>query len=249
VKGRNPALATCALLLLGPAAGAADLPLSGITVGASVRALAQTLGPPVDVSSGDAGHRFVFPGGATAYTDDDGVVLAVDTQSGSPRIDVDGMVRTFPIGTYSGARADADLADVAEFATATLRSYRLAPRRDLVLAFAKSSNRLSHVTYGEPGQLVRLGLLPGDAAQKAVAYRAPRLRGSASNPPASGPQATVYRVSIDRAGLVRGVDVAIASSRPSSDARLAEQLTRDRYAPATLDGRPIAAAIFVEVRH
>jgi hypothetical protein len=245
MKRRSLAL----LLLLVPGVAAADVPLNGVAIGTTVSAIAQTLGPPADVASGDNGNRFVFADGTTAYADDDGVVLAVETQTGSPRIDIDGTVHAFRIGTYSAARADAELANVAEFSTPTLRSYRLAPRRDLVFAFAPASQRLERVTYGEPGQLARLGLLPGDAASKAVTFRAPRLRRSAGDAAPAGPQTSVYRVSVDRAGSVTDVSVAIASADADGDAELARRLRADRYVPATLDGRPIAATIFVELRH
>ena len=138
------------VLLLAPHTAAAELPLNGIAVGISVGEVARMLGPPASVDSGDDGHRFVFPGGAAAYADDDGVVLAVAAQAGTVRIDVDGTPHSFPIGNYSAARADAELAEVAEFATATQRSYRLAPQRDLVLEFGTASNRLQRLTYGEP---------------------------------------------------------------------------------------------------
>jgi hypothetical protein len=207
---------------------------------------AQTLGPPISVASGDSGNGFAFSGGATAYADDDGIVLAVDMRAGSPRIDIDGTPRTFPIGAYSAARADAELANVAEFSTPARRSYRLAPRRDLVLEFA-ASNRLERVAYGEPGQLTRLGLLPGDAAAKAVAYRAPAAR-RAAGAAAAGSRCAVYRVAIDRAGNVRDVDVVIPSSDPGGDAEPGRALFAARYTPAALDGRPIAATIFVELR-
>jgi hypothetical protein len=236
-------------LLVAPAIAVADPPLSGIAIGNSVSALAQTLGPPADVTSGDSGNRFVFPGGATAYADDDGVVLAVELQTGSPRIDVDGVVRAFPIGSYSAADAAADLADAAEFTTATLQSFRLAPRRDLVLRFTAGTGRLERVTYGEPGQLARLGLLPGDAATKAVAYRAPRLRGTAAGSLGTGPRTSVYRLVVDRSGAVRGVDVIVPSTAPDSDAETRPKLLARRYTPATLDGRPIGAAVFVQVSH
>lgn len=238
------------VLLLAPPAAAADLPLNGITVGASIGTIAQTLGPPASVNSGDDGHRFDFPGGAAAYADDDGLVLAVAAGTGSPRVEVDGTPRSFPIGDYSTARADAELAAVAEFATATQRSFRLAPRRDLVLEFDAGTRRLQRVTYGEPGQLARLGLLPGDAATKAVAYRAPRLHRSAAGPAApGGPWRTVFRVAIDRSGAVTGVDITIPSAEPVVDSALAGRLQADRYTPATLDGRPIAATIFIERAH
>jgi hypothetical protein len=214
-----------------------------------VSVLAQTLGPPTAVTSGDNGHEFAFPGGATAYADDDGIVLAVDLRSGRPRIDVDGTPREYPIGVYSAARADVDLANVAEFATPTLRSYRLAPRRDLVLGFAAASNRLERVAYGEPGQLARLGLLPGDGAAKIVAYRAPQVRKPVRPVAPEGPRTTVYRVAIDRTGTVRDVEVVIPSSLPAADADLGRELLADRYLPATLDGRSIAASVFVELHH
>jgi hypothetical protein len=229
-------------------AEAADLPINGITIGVSIGALARTLGAPASVDSGDGGHRFDFSDGGAAYADDDGIVLAADARAGSPRVDVDGTVRVFPIGAYSKARADADLAAVAEFATPTLRSYRLGPRRDLVLAFGPASNRLARLTYGEPGQLARLGLLPGDAAAKAVDFRAPRPR-SPIPAPASGSQATVLRVAVDRAGSVSGVDVIVASSDAAADAELARRMRGQRYTPAALDGRPISATTFVEIRH
>ncbi len=236
------------VLLAGGTGDAADLPLNGIALGTSVRAAAQTLGPPTAVVSSDSGNGFAFAGGATAYADDDGIVLAVELRSGSPRIDVDGTPRTFAIGAYSTQRADADLAEVAEFATPTVRSYRLAPRRDLVLGFGPSSRRLERVTYGEPGQLARLGLLPGDGATKAVAYHAPERR-PAGAATVSGPRTTVYRVAIDRAGNVRKVYVVIPSSAPDADADLGRGLVSERYLPATLDGRPIAASVFIELRH
>jgi hypothetical protein len=249
VRFAYAALPALLVLELARAGSAADLPLAGIAVGSSVSALAQTLGTPAAVTSLDSGNEFAFPGGATAYADDDGVVLAVDVRAGNPRIDIDGTARAFPIGAYSTARADAELANVAEFSTPTLRSYRLAPRRDLVLGFAPASSRLERVAYGEPGQLARLGLLPGDAAAKAVVYRAPqRRRPVAANVPA-GSLVTVFRVAVDRVGTVRHVDVVIPSGAPAADAEVGRALATDRYAPATLDGRPIAAAVFVELHH
>jgi hypothetical protein len=249
------ALVVCmagALTIAPPAS--ADVPLSGIPIGASVRAIVPQLGEPSAVVSADNGQRFVFAGDRTAYTDDDGIVLAVETGAGTPQVDVDGPVRSFPIGSYTTARADAELAGVAEFSTPGIRSFRLAPRRDLVLEFGPA-NRLKRVAYGEPGQLARLGLLPGDAATKAVVYRAPQLRPTAAGPAASpagdaaAPLTTVYRIAIDRAGSVKGAEVFIPSALPEHDAEPERGLVRTRYVPATLDGRPIAATVFIELRH
>lgn len=237
----------CALSAL-PAAATADEPLVGIAVGAPVSAAAAALGPPANVVSGDDGQRFAFSGGPIAYTDDDGIVLAVDVRSGSPAVEIDGRERRFAIGAYTAARADADLAADAEYSTATTRSYRLEPRRDLVLAFDASTARLLRLAYGEPGQLARLGLLPGDPAAKAVVYRAPRAR--PGSPPdasaASGGHGAVFRVGVDRFGTVASVDVLIPSGDAAADTVAAGRLRGARYAPAQLDGRPIAATVFVK---
>jgi len=235
------------LLLLLPETAAAESAVAGVTIGMPIRSVALALGPPEHVASSDAGNQFVFRDGTTAYTDDDGIVLAVDIPTGSPRIDVDGSTRTFAIGSYPADRADAELAGVAEFATPTRKSYRLSPRRDLVLEFGSASQRLDRVTYGEPGQLARLGLLPGDAATKAVVYRAPQPR-AALAPPANGERgAVVYRLAVDRFGNVTGVDVAIPApiATDSADADAEQRLRATRFVPALLDGRPIAATVFV----
>jgi hypothetical protein len=105
------------------------------------------------------------------------------------------------------------------------------------------------LAYGEPGQLARLGLLAGDGAAKAVAYRAPRIRRPAREVASDGPRTTVFRVALDRTGTVRDVDVVIPSGLPAADAELGRELMTDRYAPATLDGRPIAASVFIELLH
>jgi hypothetical protein len=238
------------LLVLAPSAAWADAPVAGITIGMAVAAIAARLGPPLRVDSSDAGTAFVFARGRTVYVDDDGMVLAVELRSGTPRIDVDGATRTLAIGTYAAARADAELAGVAEFATPAERSYRLAPRRDLALTFDAGSQRLTRVTYGEPGQLARLGLLPGDGASKAVVYHAPRtLAGAVVPPPApSAAEPAVFRLAIDRSGAVTEVDDALPSPHTAADAAAARRLRLGRYQPATLDGRPIAATLFVEMR-
>ncbi len=247
-RGHLVGLVTLAVLIARwPAVARAEAPVAGVIIGSTVLAVATSFGPPLSVHSGDSGAAFVFPGERTVFADDDGIVLAVDLRSGSPRIDVDGARRSFTIGAYSTARADAELAGVAEFATPAVRSYRLAPRRDLALSFDGGSQRLTRVTYGEPGQLARLGLLPGDGAARAVVYRAPHLTRDVDPPPATGASPAVFRLSIGRDGTVTSVDDAIPSAHAAADAAMARRLRQGRYAPATLDGRPIAAAVFVEV--
>jgi TonB family protein len=105
------------------------------------------------------------------------------------------------------------------------------------------------VTFGEPGQLARLGRRPGDAAAKAVVYHAPRSRRPAGSAGPSEPRRTVFRIAIDRSGTVSSVEVTIPSAESAADRALAAELQAARYTPATLDGRPIAATVFVELAH
>lgn len=239
-------------LSVGPTiATAGQSAIGGVAIGMPIAEATAALGPPLDVASVDSGHRFVFAGGIIAYADDDGRVLAVESRCGSPRIDIDGQSQSLPIGTYSLGRADAELAEVAEFSTPRARSFRLAPRRDLVLDFS-ASNVLERVAYGEPGQLARLGDLPGDAAAKALPFRAPVPRRALPAPGGTGARTTLYRLEIDRRGAVSGVDVISSSARAGdadadADASI-RRLSAERYVPATLGGRPIAATIFVQVR-
>ncbi len=232
----------------GPAVAVTTVPDPQLSIGAPVAAWVTKLGAPVAVTSADSGHRFLFSGGQAAYTDDDGLILAVELQAGSISIAIDGRSHHFAIGRYTLAQADAELAEDAEFAGPALRSYRLAPRRDLVFGFEPASNRLERVTFGEPGQLVRLGLLPGDVAARAVAYRAPRPV-TLANAPATGPNAIVYRLTIDRAGAVRDVGILFGPATPAQDATFSQALRRDRYTAATLGGRPIRATVFSEQRY
>ena len=68
-------------------------------------------------------------------------------------------------------------------------------------------------------------------------------------PDGSGPQTTIVRLDIDAAGVVRAVDIVVASDDPAFDAALAARLGYDAYRPARLGGRPVAGSVVREVRH
>jgi hypothetical protein len=262
VRGVRASLAV-ALALLAIPAEAEDARFNGIAIGTSVAALAAGAGFPTAVASEDSGNRFVYPDGTTAYADDDGRILAVAIGAGTARVAIDGAPYSFAIGRYSAADAERELSSEAEYATPALRSYRLEPQRHLVLAF-DPAQRLQRVTYGEPGQLARLGLLPGDAAAKAVTYHPPQPIRPGVAASGQGPLTAVYRIAVDRSGRVAGVAVVIPPSAketvtaararpglPLDPAQLAEPvavgLRQGTYAPALLDGKPIAATIFARV--
>jgi hypothetical protein len=253
VRGVATVLAALLALTSVPAL-AANAPIDGIAIGTTVTALAVAAGFPTAVASEDSGNRFVFPDGTTAYADDDGRVLAIAVTSGTARVAIDGTPYAFEIGRYTVGQAERDLAADAEYATPALHSYRLEPRRDLVLGF-DAAQRLQRVTYGEPGQLARLGLLPGDAAAKAVLYRPPHPLRPGFAAIGDGPLTAVYRISVDRSGAVAEVALAIPPAPavpPGTTAEvagpIAAGLKGERYAPALLDGKPIAGTIFVRVR-
>ncbi len=243
-----PAAVLVGALLAGSVAGGGDTPVRGLTIGAPIAAVMQALGPPTAVMSLDNGNRFAFGPQTAAYVDADGQVLAIDLRAGTPVIAIEGNARTFPIGTFTVAQAAAELADVAEFAGPAFRSYRLGPRRDLVLGFTGSADldRLNRLSYGEPGQLARLGLLPGDSAVKSVPYRAPRLTRPAAAALAEDASNAVYRLDIDRGGAVTSVAAVGSTAAPAVDDAQLQRLRARRYACATLGGRPIGATIFVQ---
>jgi len=237
------ALAACALTLL----GAAEAPVGGITLGSTITAMIRENGVPAGVATLDTGNRFSYPN-VTAYTNDDGIVAAVETATGTVPIEIDGKIRRFAIGTYTSAQADADLATVAEFATDTTRTYRLLPERELVLTFDKATHVLARVSYGQRGQLARMGIISGDDTNKAVPYKAPKIRTTALKD-GTGTHVTIVKLEVGRTGEVKDVTVVVPSDDPAFDANLPKTLISDRFIAAQLGGRAIGATYFRELRH
>jgi hypothetical protein len=222
---------------------------------APVAALVRRCGAPVQVVSRDDGDHVTFlEDGATVDTvvdADRDLVRAIDVRAGAPAtmtIEVDGTARTFAFGSYAAAQADADLTDVADYAFDAGRAYRLDERRELVLGFDPATQRLARVAIGERLTLSRLGLLPRPLDQPPFPYAAPVLVRTAV-PDGTGSQATVVRLDVDAAGVVRTVTIVVPSADAAFDAALAARLGYDRYAPARLGGRPIAASVLRELRH
>lgn len=240
-------IAACAFAVLTlPLAASAETPIGGISVGSSVAAIVQNAGVPVSVESSDSGNRFTFTA-AVAYADDDGVVRAIDVNGGDIRVDIDGKPKTFAIGAYAYAKAEAELASFAEFSNETTRTYILSPVRELVLVF-DTAKKLSRVIYGERGPIARLGVIPGEDGAKTFPYKAPRVRRSALTD-GSGTRATIVKLRVDRGGNVLDVAIVVPSADSAFDARLQTQLLTDRFTPATLGGRAIGATVFRELRH
>ena len=233
-------------LILATQGARAEGAINGIVLGTPVAAVVQTIGLPGSVLSADSGNRFAFPE-ATAYADEDGVVRAIDTSTGIIRVDFEGKIKAFPIGTYSYAQAEAELANEAEFSTETTRTYVIGPGRELVLIF-DASKKLARVVYGERGAVSRLGVIPGEDGTKTVPYKAPKER-RAAFPDGTGTRTTIVRVRIDRLGFVNDVAVLVPSNDVAFDDRARKQLLSDRFTPATLGGRAIGSTIFRELRH
>lgn len=251
MRGAVAALALWALAA--PLAARGEAPLGGVAVGSAIANAVRAIGMPSAVDSTDSGNRFVWTtpnATTTAYVDDDGMVRAVEYAplAGSVRVDIDGKAKAFPIGAYSAAQADAELASFAELATDATRTYRLSPARELVLAFDAKTQRLVRVAYGERGAIGRIGYLPADQMAKVVPYVAPKLRHSALAS-GTGAQATIVKYTIDRGGAVTDVAVLVPSSDAAFDTQARTALAGDRFAPATLGGRAIAATVFRELRH
>jgi len=222
---------------------------------APVAALVRRCGAPAHVASRDDGAHFTFlDDGASvdAVVDPDRAgVRALDVRAAAPQemtVDAGGSARTFGFGSYALAQADADLANVADYAFATNRAYRLDAARELVLTFDPATQRLTRVAIGERATLTRLGILPRPIDQGPFPYAAPALKRTAL-PDGAGARATVVRIDVDRFGIVRTVAVVVSSTDPAFDATLATRLGDDAYLPARLGGRPIAASVFRELRH
>ncbi|HEX3468494.1 MAG TPA: hypothetical protein VHT05_10480 [Candidatus Elarobacter sp.] len=218
-------------------------------------ALVRAYGAPASVASRDDGQHVVFTGdgaSVTAIVDDDATIHAVDLTF--PRgtiyaLDVDGTTYRFTFGSTTSLGARDELAADAETEGANFRVFRLGDDEVFVLAFDAATSTLSHVLVGDRATLLRLGYVRDPTPdQPRFPFVAPKLRHSAVAD-GSGPNATVLRLDLDRAGVVRKVSVIVAGSDPVYDAQLVAKVGHDEYVPAKLGGRPIGASVFREVRH
>ena len=219
--------------------------VTAAALGAPVAALVLRCGVPARVASLNDGNHFTFDrDGATAdvlVDPDASVVRAIDVRADAPvtvTLPIEGTPHTFAFDRYDIARGDADLASVADHASDDRRTYRLDAAHELVLSFDPATKRLTRIAFGERAALDR----------RAFTYVAPVAKHIAV-PDGSGTQATIVRVDVDREGIVRGVAVIVPSGDAAFDAALARRLDDDRYEPARLASRPVAASVFRELRH
>ena len=235
----------------------APLSLAGIALGSPVAALVGTLGFPAAVASTDLGHRWDWSGNGTtliAMTDDDAKVLAVDfTPAGTApplTFTVDGKPRTLAFGTYTLAKAQAELSTVSDIATLNgAKLFRLTPTRELALFF-DAKGVLSRAVLGDRLTLARLGFMPADDVGGAFAFKAPRANGTVhpalhgADPPA---HPAIVRVDVDRDGTVASATVLVSSGNPVFDDAAVKALLGQSYRAATIGGKSIASTVFREI--
>jgi hypothetical protein len=218
-------------------------------------ALVRAYGPPSSVATRDDGQHIVFAdGGAsvTAIVDDDSTIHAIDLTfpAGTTyALDVDGTTYRFTFGTTTSISARDLLAADAETEGANFRVFRRGEDEVFVLSFDAKTSTLAHLLIGDRATLLRLGYVRDPVPdQPRFPFVAPVLRHTAVGD-GSGPKATVLRLDLDRAGVVRNVAVIVGSADPSFDQQLVAQVGHDSYAPAKLGGRAIGSSVFREIRH
>ena len=218
-------------------------------------ALVRAYGAPTSVATRDDGQHVIFSeadASVNAIVDDDATIHAVDLAfpAGTPySIDLDGKRHTLVFGRTTSPAARDELAADAETDGADFRVFRRSADSSMVLVFDPKTSALAHVVVGDRATLLRLGYLTDPTPHQArFPFTAPVLRrtGVADG---TGTRATVLRLDLDRAGIVRKVSVVIASDDAAFDQQLVARLGNDAYAPAKLGGRAIGASVLREVRH
>ncbi|HEY4438912.1 MAG TPA: energy transducer TonB [Candidatus Elarobacter sp.] len=218
-------------------------------------ALVRAYGSPSSVATRDDGQHVVFGDAAAsvdAIVDDDATVHALDV--GEPAgtrwtLAIDGKPHTFTFGVTTSLGARDELAADAENEGASFRVFRRDDGTNLVLVFDPKTALLARAVVGDRATMLRLGYLTDpQPIQNAFPYVAPKLRGAAVAG-GSGARATVLRLDLDRGGAVTKVSVLVPSGDDAFDAAAAAKLGGERYRPATLGGRAIAASVLREVRH
>jgi hypothetical protein len=231
-------------------------PAAGALLHRPLSAIVRAYGAPAAVASKDDGQHVVFSDAtATLDTiiDDDAIVHALDLTEapGTPyAFDLDGTSHTVVFGRTTSLAARDALAADAETEGSTFRVFRRDDASTVVLVFDAANALLTHVIVGDRATILRLGYLrdPAPTQQSRFPFTAPRLRGNGV-PGGDGPQATVARLDLDRAGTVRDVTIIVSSADAAFDRALAVRLARESYAPALLGGRPIGASVLREIRH
>jgi TonB family protein len=245
-----PALAlACALMVCAPAS-AAELALDGVAVGTTIPVVVAAHGLPGSVAAAESGNRFDWTGAdgtLRCVTDDDARVRAVDWMpAGTPSmtVEIDGK-RTPPLrfGTFTPSLADSQIASPSEYATATMRSYRIAPQRMLVLYFDRAGT-LSRAVYGEELILIRAGILPADTRTPPFPFKPPQARSTARV--GTGTRGAIVRVDLDRKGAVQSTSILVPSGDPAFDKTVLQNAEGDRYVGATLSGRGIGSTLYRE---
>jgi hypothetical protein len=218
-------------------------------------ALVRAYGAPASVATRDDGQHVIFTDAdatVNAIVDDDATIHAVDLAfpAGTPYpVDLDGKRHTLVFGRTTSLAARDELAADAETDGANFRVFRRTADSSMVLVFDPKTSALTHVVIGDRATLLRLGYLTDPTPnQVRFPFAAPVLRrtGVADG---TGTRATVLRLDLDRAGIVRKVSVVIPSDDAAFDQQLVARLGNDAYAPAKLGGRAIGASVLREVRH
>lgn len=224
-----------------------------------VAALVRQYGAPTAVATRDDGQHFVFADATSSLTayigdnDTDAIVHAIDVTlpSGTAydvRLD-DGATHHLVFGATTSIGARDALAAEAETEGTNFRVFRRSADSDVVLIFDAKTSMLARIVVGDRGALLRMGYLVDPMpTQHRFPYSAPVLKKS-SVPEGTGARGTVFRLDVDRLGLVRNVAVVVPSDDAAQDAKLAKELDGDSYVPAKYGGRTIGASVYREVRH
>ena len=246
-----------------PPSSAAPFGYQRLRLGDSVAHMISGEGPP-NVLTTDVGHIWTWERGDERLrltTDDDGVIRMIDilpSQSDHLTLPLPGSSpKSVTFGTLTSDAADEQLGMPADFkglgnfpdsaARAEFRAYRLTANENAVLLFDNSSKRLTELFYGDRRFLARSGLLPGAPESVAQHYSAPVLQrqGNADYPPTIKEGDAYLRVSVDKHGTVANAEIFVTSGDPQLDRAALVSARHDIFSPASLEGMPVDAVVFV----
>lgn len=156
---------------------------------------------------------------------------------------------TVALGQLTLARARSAFAADADVSGARNAAFRSSEHTDVVLA-ADDNGTVRAAFVGERMALQQDGVIAAQPDDEPLDYTAPVprdawLKGDGS----SGPQATIVRIDVDAAGIVRNVVVVVPSGDAAFDAALQTKIGDARFRPATIENRPVSGAYFAQVRH